>query len=104
MNIEGWQHAGNKMTKSKLVDTVTRSFPGISKNDMMAVVDVLFEHITHALMKGEPVEIRGFGRFSLRKRSAIRARNPRSGSLVDVPERWAVHFKTSNKLKACVNE
>lgn len=92
------------MNKKQLVESLTLAFPGVSKKDMHAVVEILFESVAQSLMRSDAVEIRGFGRLSVRKHSPLRARNPRSGVLVDVPERWTVHFKTSDSLNALVNK
>ena len=91
------------MVKKDLVDDLVQAFPGISEKDMVALIKVLYDGLAEALMAGETIEIRGFGRLSVRRRSAIRARNPRSGIHVDVPERWAVHFKPSESLISRVN-
>ncbi len=80
-----------------------RSFPGIAKRDMADVVDSIFESIARALMQGEAVDLRGLGRFKIKRRDAIKGRNPKTGMYVDIPRRWAVHFRPSEKLTNYIN-
>jgi len=92
------------MVKKDLIDYLVQSLPGIAKRDMSAAVDVLFETITQALAQGESVDVRGFGRWTVKTRQPLRARNPRTGVPVDVPIRWATHFKSSENLNEQLNK
>ncbi|OEU44364.1 MAG: hypothetical protein BBJ60_09135 [Desulfobacterales bacterium S7086C20] len=91
------------MVKRDLVESLLRSFPGITKRDIADVVDSIFESIARALMQGEAVDLRGLGRFKIKRRDAIRGRNPKTGMYVDIPERWAVHFRPSENLTSRIN-
>jgi len=62
----------------------------------------MIEAMTKALAQGGKVEIRGFGNFTVRQRAARKARNPRTGEMVEVPAKRVPHFKPSNELKAMV--
>ncbi len=81
------------MVKNDLVDEMVNAFPGITKKDMFSVMDVLFESMAQSMIRGEPIDLRGFGRFKVKKRQPMRGRNPRTGMSVDVPARWVTHFK-----------
>jgi nucleoid DNA-binding protein len=56
-----------------------------------------------ALKKGEKVEIRGFGSFTIRERDAREARNPKSGAVVNIPAKKVPFFKTGKELRERVD-
>jgi integration host factor subunit beta len=89
------------MTKADLVEEISAK-TGVSKNHTALIVDDLLEAISKALSDGQHLEIRGFGTFKVRERRARRARNPRSGSEVQVPAKLVPVFKPSKELKAQV--
>jgi integration host factor subunit beta len=91
------------MVKKELVDSLVHAVPGITKKDMKLVVDGLFESIADALARNESVDIRGFGRMTLKTRRPRQARNPKTGVYVDLPERRVIHFKPSPRLNRLVN-
>jgi nucleoid DNA-binding protein len=90
--------------KNALIQDLAAAFPDVAKKDLQDMMDILFESIAQSLMRNESVEIRGFGRFSVKPRRAMQARNPRSGAPVDVSRRWAVRFKPSDSLMNFLNE
>ena len=59
----------------------------------------MFEEVTDAMSRGDRVELRGFGAFSVKKRDARVGRNPRTGEAVEVPARRVPVFKVSKELK-----
>ncbi len=91
------------MVKKDLVDNLVKAFPGITKKDMRLVVDGIFDSMAQALAGHDSVEVRGFGRMTLKQRRAGRARNPRTGAYTDLPERRVVHFKPSPHLTRILN-
>lgn len=91
------------MTKSELCDTLARRFAGISKRDMSMVVDALFDSLRESLEQGEAVDLRGFGRLTVKKRGPLKARNPRTNEAVDVPSRRVIHFKPATSLLERIN-
>jgi integration host factor subunit beta len=91
------------MVKHELVDALVKAFPGITKKDMSAVVDTLFGSMVQALRKGEAVEVRGIGRFKIKKRRSIEGRNPKTDTPVSVPTRWAVRFRPADSLIRQIN-
>ena len=90
------------MTKAELVDNISWK-TGVSKKDTGTIVNLILENISEALMKGDKVELRGFGSFKVKTRRARQARNPRTGEAVQVPSKRVPFFKTSNELKSRMN-
>jgi integration host factor subunit beta len=90
------------MTKSELIDAVARK-SGITKSRAEQVVNCVFEAMTRALEKGEGIEIRGFGSFTVRSYKPYNGRNPRTGKSVPVPEKRLPFFKVGKELKELVN-
>lgn len=74
------------------------------QKDVERIVDVVLTKIINSLAKGERVEFRGFGAFSVRKRSPRIAKNPRTGEQVKVEERNIPHFKTGKQLHELLNK
>ena len=92
------------MTKSELIDAINAKNPNLTKVQVAYVVDTIVDSIKSALMKGEKVEIRGFGNFKARTRGARKARNPRTGIMVDVPPKKVPRFKPGKELKEMVEK
>src|SRR4029077_1692395 len=95
------------MTKADLVEKVTAQIsrtagPMISKKDCARVVDAFLESIKEALQGQKNIEVRGFGTFKIRHRKTRMARNPRTGSPVEVSARPVPVFKPSKELRAMV--
>ncbi len=91
------------MTKSQLIEAVAARAPHLSKKDVEAVVNLIFASIRKALQRGERVEIRGFGSFTVRERRAREGRNPKTGEKVMVPTRRAPFFTVGKELRDRVN-
>ena len=91
------------MTKSVLIEKVAEKVEGLTRNQTEIVVDTVFESIRKALMKGEKIEIRGFGNFRLKTRNPRKARNPKTGESVDVPGKKVLYFKVGKALKEALN-
>ena len=72
------------MTKADLVEIVAREAE-MTKKDVEQLVEIIFDSITGTLNKGEKIELRGFGSFRVRERSARKGRNPKTGDPVDIP-------------------
>ena len=95
------------MTKADLVERVTAQIsktagPMISKKDCARVVDAFLEAVKESLQNQENIEVRGFGTFKIRRRKTRMARNPRTGSPVEVSARPVPVFKPSKELRALV--
>lgn len=91
------------MTKSELIDAVARRSE-ITKSRAEEVVNCIFDAMTAALERGEGIEIRGFGSFTVRDYKAYNGRNPRTGQKVPVPPKRLPFFKVGKELKELVND
>jgi len=91
------------MTKSELIDAVARRTQ-ITKSRAELVVNCVFDSMTAALERGEGIEIRGFGSFTVREYKPYSGRNPRTGRAVPVPEKRLPFFKVGKELKELVND
>jgi integration host factor subunit beta len=92
------------MTKSELIARLAERFPQLVAKDAELAVKVILDAMIEALARGDRIEIRGFGSFSLNHRPPRVGRNPRSGERVDVPEKWVPHFKAGKELRERVDE
>lgn len=92
------------MTRSELIEKVTTKNPHLTAKEVEKIVAVVLDSIINALSKGDRVEFRGFGAFSVRTRSERVAKNPRSGEKVSVGERNIPHFKTGKLLHELLNK
>ena len=91
------------MIKSELVQRLAERNPHLYQRDIEAIVNAVLDEITGALTKGDRVELRGFGAFSVKKRDARTGRNPRTGDSVDVDEKHVPFFKTGKLLRDRLN-
>lgn len=91
------------MTKSELVERIMQTNSILNRKESEMVVNIVFDSMAEALKKGEKVEIRGFGSFTIREREAREARNPKSGDLVNIPSKKTPFFKTGKELRERVN-
>src|SRR6266478_3698249 len=90
------------MTKSELIDAMAAR-SDLTKARAELVVNCVFEAMTEALQRGEGIEIRGFGSFTVRPYKPYSGRNPRTGDPVDVPAKRLPFFKVGKELKEIVN-
>lgn len=90
------------MNKSDLVLEIARA-AGLSRAVSETVVTAVFECITEALVRGELVELRGLGTFTVRERPARPGRNPKTGALVEIPARKVPFFRMGKELRAILN-
>lgn len=91
------------MTKSELILRLAEKNPHLYQRDVEKIVSTIFEEITAALARGDRVELRGFGAFSVKRRDARVGRNPRTGESVDVGEKFIPFFKTGKQLREKLN-
>jgi integration host factor subunit beta len=91
------------MTKSELIQALAQDNPHLYHRDVERIVATVFEEITAALVRGDRVELRGFGAFSVKDRAPRTGRNPRTGEAVRVPEKHVPFFKSGKELRARVN-
>lgn len=91
------------MIKSELVQAIADKNPHLYQRDVENIVNAIFDEITAALSRGDRVELRGFGAFSVKNRPARVGRNPRTGVAVQVEEKWVPFFKTGKELREKLN-
>ena len=85
------------ITKKNLVETIS-SKTGLSQVDTRMILESFLEAVSSSLKQGRNIEIRGFGRFKLKKRKAHKARNPRTGEAAHVEAGIKPIFKASKEL------
>ncbi|NIA67980.1 integration host factor subunit beta [Pelagibius litoralis] len=91
------------MTKSELIQHIADLNPHLYHRDVERIVTTIFDEISEALSRGDRVELRGFGAFSVKKREARVGRNPRTGTAVSVSEKHVPFFKTGKQLRERLN-
>lgn len=91
------------MTKSELIDLIANR-GDLTKARAEQVVNCVFEAMAEALERGEGIEVRGFGSFSVRPYKPYSGRNPRTGEKVPVPAKKLPFFKVGKELRTLVND
>lgn len=91
------------MTKSELIARLAELNPHLYHRDVERIVTTVFDEIGAALARGQRVELRGFGAFSIKQREARVGRNPRTGESVQVAEKVVPFFKTGKQLRERLN-
>lgn len=91
------------MTKSVLIEKITEKIGSLTRKQTEIVVDTVFDSIKEAILKGEKIEIRGFGNFKPKVRRPRLARNPKTGEKVEVPGKRVIHFKVGKALREAMN-
>jgi len=92
------------MIKSELVSRLAEANPHLYQRDVERIVSTVFEEIAAALARGDRVELRGFGAFSVKARPARTGRNPRTGEAVQVAKKYVPFFKTGKELRERLND
>ncbi|MBM3491524.1 MAG: integration host factor subunit beta [Alphaproteobacteria bacterium] len=92
------------MLKSELIQRLAEANPHLYHRDVERVVTTIFEEIAQALCRGDRVELRGFGAFSVKRRPSRIGRNPRTGAAVAVTEKATPYFKTGKELRERLND
>ena len=90
------------MIRSELIQTIADENPHLTQRDVERVVNTVLEEIIAAMERGDRVELRGFGAFSVKQRDARQGRNPRTGEAVAIPEQRLPHFKPGKELRDAV--
>jgi len=91
------------MIKSELVQRIAEHNPHLYQRDVENIVNAILDEIVAALARGDRVELRGFGAFSVKQRDARQGRNPRTGEQVAVTEKAVPFFKTGKQLRERLN-
>ncbi|PIE15454.1 MAG: integration host factor subunit beta [Rhodobacterales bacterium] len=91
------------MIRSELIQKIADDNPHLLQRDVERIVATIFEEIIAAMARGDRVELRGFGAFSVKKRDARVGRNPRTGESVNVEAKYVPFFKTGKLLRDRLN-
>ena len=101
---DGWPRRGiTRMIRSELIQKLADTNPHLTQRHVERIVNTVFEEIIEALAKGDRVELRGFGAFSVKARDARVGRNPRTGEAVQVDDKKVPFFKTGKLLRDRLN-
>ena len=93
------------MVKSEIIKQLHKKHPALKRSQVEAIFDIMFNTISDSLVKEKPVELRDFGRFSIKTiKAKYNARNPKTGGIIYVPEKKKVSFKMSKHLKQEINK
>lgn len=93
----------DKVTKSELIKRLTKKCNNLYHKDISKVVDTVLDEISEGLVNGQRIELRGFGAFSVRKRKARSARNPKTNEVVQLGERLTPYFRAGKEMRERVN-
>ncbi len=91
------------MIKADLINKISKEL-NIPKQEAEVGVNLFFDTIKDAIIKGDEIEVRGFGSFRFRNRPSRSGRNPRTGDPVKVPSKKVLYFKPSKLLKELINK
>ena len=91
------------MIRSELIQKLMDENPHLFQRDVELIVNTIFDEIIDTMARGDRVELRGFGAFSVKKRDARIGRNPRTGESVSVSEKHVPFFKTGKLLRDRLN-
>ena len=91
------------MIKSELIQKIASANPHLFHRDIERIVNVILDEIVDALARGDRVELRGFGAFTVKHRGPRLGRNPRTGETVPVAEKYVPFFKTGKDLREQLN-
>lgn len=91
------------MIKSELITRLALANPHLYQRDIERIVNTVFDEISDALQRGDRVELRGFGAFSVKSRPARQGRNPRTGQAVSIAAKRVPFFKTGKELRERLN-
>ena len=91
------------IVKSKLLKQLSDNYPNYYKKDLEKFLNIFLIEIKNALKRGERVELRGFGIWSTHFQKARNSRNPKTGEIVQTPEKKKIHFKMTKELFNKIN-
>ena len=90
--------------KSNLLKQFRDNFPNFQKKHLNKIFDIFVEEIKSSLKKGESVEIRSFGRFSVKIQKNKIARNPKTGEKIEIPQKKIIRFKMAKEIFNKLND
>ena len=86
------------IVKSKLLKQLSDSYPNFYKKDLEKFLNIILSEIKQALYKGERIELRGFGVWSIHVQKARISRNPKTGEKIETHQKKTIHFKMGKEL------
>jgi integration host factor subunit beta len=86
------------IVKSKLLKQLSNNWPNFLQKDLSKLIDIILNEVKLALKRGDRVELRGFGIFSINIQKARISRNPKTGEKVNTPEKKTIHFKMAKEM------
>ena len=86
------------IVKSKLLKQLSGSYPNFLKKDIKKFLNIILNEIKKTLKRGERVELRGFGIWSIHTQKARISRNPKTGEKIQTPKKKTIHFKMAKEL------
>ena len=93
------------MVKSEIIKQLHLKYPSLKRYQITKIVDLVFNNISDNLVKNKPIELRSFGRCSIKLiKDKHNARNPKTGEIIYVPVKKKVSFKMSKHLKEEINK
>ena len=92
------------IVKSKFLTQLAKNYPNFLKKDLVKFTDIILKEIKEALMRGERVELRGFGVFSTNTQKESLRRNPKTGEKVKVPQKKTIQWKMSKEMLEKLND
>ena len=92
------------MARSELVLRLATHYPDLHGSELERIVDRFFREIADALIRGDRVELRGFGTLTLRRHPARIGRNPATGAPVNVPAKYVTHFTPGKQIRDRLNK
>ena len=93
------------MVKSEIIKQLHKKHPALNRSQVETIFDIMLGAISNSLAKDNSVELRNFGRFSIKNiKAKYNARNPKTGEIIYVPQKKKVSFKMSKHLKQEVNK
>jgi len=90
------------VTRADLINELSKAF-SFTKRESEHIITTILETMTEALVRGEKVEIRGFGSLRIRHRKPRAGRNPKTGATVEVPPKRVPKFKVGQELRRSIN-
>lgn len=91
------------MTRSDIINKLAERYPQLTQLDTKLVVTTLLDAMADAMSRGERIEIRGFGSFSVGYRKPRQGRNPATGEAVQVPGKNVVRWKAGKEMREAVD-
>ena len=92
------------IVKSKFLTQLAKNYPNFLKKDLLKFTDIILKEIKEALMRGERVELRGFGVFYTNTQKESLRRNPKTGEKVKVPQKKSIQWKMSKEMLEKLND